>query len=717
MDFSAVRERIAQQYTDIAWLPDSGLDADALMARLDTLEQEYPSAAMIRAEAFRFIVENARIAIDPEDIFQDKLDGNGLIKKLRIRWEKALKAARLPEEAEEIRKAWTLYGTFHATSDYSHTSPNSRLLLEEGFSGVQKRVQAAAAREGLTEKQQEFYKSCDIMLTAMGTAALRLSRAIEPYNKENSIALRHIAQGAPQNTYEALQLLVLYFFMHDYIFGTRIRTLGRLDVLLTPFCRRDLAQGTYTQGQLEEMMKFFLHKFWAAKVAYDLPFCLCGMDETGEEVTNEVTDLILRCYNELNIYSPKIHIRVSPKTPAATLRQVLSYIRGGNSSFVFLNDETVIRGLTGVGIEEKDARNYAPIGCYEPAVWGMELGCTGCGGINLAKAVELTLLNGRDFATGDLCGLETGEIHSYGEFLDAVKKQIAYLTDRATGYVTKIEPYYGTVNPDPLLSCQYEACLEKGMDIYDGGAKYNNSSMSFYSLASLVDSLCAIKTLVYEEKRLTLPQLTEILQKNWVGAEALRSYAMKLPEKFGTNDPAADGLARELADYCAGLVTGRPNGRGGVFKAALYTIDHCIKTGAHTMATPDGRLSGEPLSKNLCAVTGMDRKGITGLILSAGKLDHSRFPNGTVLDVVLHPSAVAGEEGLTAFYGLLMTYLKMGGMAIHGNVFSPEDLKKAQADPGQHKHLQVRVCGWNAYFVNLTKAEQDAFIRQAENAL
>ena len=717
MDFSAVRERIAQQYTDIAWLPDSGLDADALMSRLETMEREYPSAAMIRAEAFRFIAENARIAIDPEDIFQDKLDGNGLIKKLRIRWEKALKAARLPEEAEEIRKAWTLYGTFHATSDYSHTSPNSRLLLEEGFTGLQKRVQAAAAREGLSEKQREFYKSCDVMLTAMSTAALRLSRAIGPYNKENSLALRHIAQGAPQNTYEALQLLVLYFFMHDYIFGTRIRTLGRLDVLLTPFCRRDLAQGTYTQGQLEEMMKFFLHKFWAAKVPYDLPFCLCGMDENGEEVTNEVTDLILRCYNDLNIYSPKIHIRVSPKTPAATIQKVLSYIRGGNSSFVFLNDETVIRGLTGVGIDEKDARNYAPIGCYEPAVWGMELGCTGCGGINLAKAVELTLLNGRDFATGDLCGLETGEIHSYEEFLEAVKKQIAYLTDRATGYVTKIEPYYGTVNPDPLLSCQYDACLEKGVDIYDGGAKYNNSSMSFYSLASLVDSLCAIKTLVYEEKRLTLPQLTEILQSNWEGAEKMRSYAMKLPEKFGSNAPAADSLARELADYCAGLVTGRPNGRGGVFKAALYTIDHCIKTGAHTMATPDGRLAGEPLSKNLCAVTGMDRKGITGLILSAGKLDHSRFPNGTVLDVVLHPSAVAGDEGLAAFYGLLMTYLKMGGMAIHGNVFSPEDLRKAQADPEQYKNLQVRVCGWNAYFVNLSKAEQDAFICQAENAL
>ena len=153
-----------------------------------------------------------------------------------------------------------------------------------------------------------------------------------------------------------------------------------------------------------------------------------------------------------------------------------------------------------------------------------------------------------------------------------------------------------------------------------------------------------------------------------------------------------------------------------MFKAALYTIDHCIKTGKNTMATPDGRLAGTPLSKNLCAVTGMDKKGVTGLINSAGKLDASLFPNGSVLDIVLHPSAVAGEEGLFAFYGIIMTYLKMGGLAIHGNVFRPEDLRKAQQDPESYKNLQVRVCGWNAYFVNLTKQEQDAFILQAENA-
>lgn len=717
MDFEAVREKLLDQYVNINWLPDSGLDKDQLMEKLEEMAKNEPSAALFRAYAFLFITGSARLAVDKEDIFQDKLEGIGLIKKFRIRNEKALKAEKLAMEAEEVTKAWTVYGSFHATSDYSHTSPNSRLLMEVGFEGLRDRILHITLRDDLTEKQREFYKTCDIMLVGMETACRRLADAVEPYNAQNAVALRNIANGAPQNTYEALQLLILYFYLHDNIFGTRIRTLGRLDVLLTPFVRKDIAQGTYTHAQISEMLKFFLHKFWTEKVPYDLPFCLCGMDEKGEEVTNEVTEQILACYNSLNIYSPKIHIRVSPKTPHQILRQVLSYIRGGNSSFVFVNDETAIRGLTRVGISETDARDYTPIGCYEPAVWGKELGCTGCGGINLAKAVELALTKGRDAATGELCGLETGEIGSYEEFLTAVKAQIAFLTDRATGYVAKIEPYYGSLNPDPLLSAQYDACMEKGVDIYDGGAKYNNSSMSFYSLASLVDSLCAVRTLVYEEKAVTLPQLTDILKADWKGYEDLQNRALRLPHKFGINDETADALAAELAQYCAGLVNNRPNGRGGVFKAALYTIDHCIKTGAKTMATPDGRNAGEPLSKNLCAVTGQDKKGVTGLINSAGKIDASQFPNGSVLDVVLHPSAVAGEEGLTAFLGLLLTYFKKGGLALHGNVFHAEDLRKAQQDPETYKNLQVRVCGWNAYFVNLTKGEQDAFIRQAENAL
>lgn len=714
-EFDTLRSNLETQFQTPDWIWSSGLDTEALEAKLPEIEAAFSSKAIIKAEVFALIAREAMLAVDKEDIFQDKLAGKGILRRQRVRWEKDVKGRCMPEEEAQNRSAWSEYGLYKANSDYSHTSPNTRLMLAVGFPGLLHRVEKAAAKPGLTQKQQDFYRSCTIVLEAIILAAKRLAHAVKPYNEDNSKALMRIATGAPETIYDAMQLLVLYFFFHDYIGGTRVRTLGRLDVLLYPFYKKDLENGTYTKADIKEMLKFFLHKFWSAKVPYDLPFCLGGMDQQGHDVTNELSYLIVETYNELDIYSPKIHIRVTDGTPADFVKLVLACIRGGNSGFVFINDAIAIRGLLGVGIEEKDVWDYVPIGCYEPAVWGMELGCTGCGGINLAKAVELVFTNGYDLASGVRCGLQTGTIDSYPRFLAAVKEQIAYLTEQATGYVVKSEGYYGDINPDPLLSCQYDRSVETGIDVYEGGAKYNNSSMAFYSIASVTDAICAVKKLVFDSKIFTFDQLGQMLRCNWEGYEKARAAARKLPEKYGNHNETADTVAAELAHFCASLVNNKPNGRGGVFKASIYTIDHCFKTGLKTMATPDGRLAGQPLSKNLCAVTGMDKKGITALIHSVTKLDMTEFPNGSVLDVVLHPSAIAGEDGLTAFYSILLTYFKKGGFALHGNVFRAEDLKKAQTDPEKYKNLQVRVCGWNAYFVNLSKEEQDAFILQAEN--
>lgn len=715
--FDRNNEQLGSQFQNIEWLPESGVDEEELRHLYRELMENRAgySKAVLKAKTFEMIAGRSRIALDLEDIFQDKLFGGKLMKLQRDTWEKEVQEKFLPDETLEVSRAWEEFGTFQSMSDYGHTSPNSRALLKLGFSGLLERVEKASQKEGLTQRQTDFYESCKIVLKAMMTVARRLSAAIRPYSVENSDALIHIANGAPKNSYEAMQLLVLYFFLHEYVAGTRVRTLGRLDVLLYPFYRDDIAAGTYTKEEIKEMLKFFLYKFWTAKVPFDLPFCLGGVDAEGREVTNELSYLIVETYNELNIHSPKIHIRVSDQTPQEFIKLVLSCIRGGNSSFVFINDRIGIKSLVDVGIEEKDARDFVPIGCYEPAVWGVEIGCTGNGGVNLAKAVELVFTNGIDLRTGEQCGIKTGNMSTFGEFLMAVKLQIGFMTFRAVNYIVEIEKYYGETNPDPILSCQYDHSVETGVDVYEGGAKYNNSSLYFYSIASLTDAICAVKRLVFTEKRLTFAELGEVLKHNWKGHERLRAIAKNLPEKYGNNNAVADGIAVEMSEFAAGLINNRPNSRGGIFKAALITIDFCFHAGKLTMATPDGRMAGEPLSKNLCASTAMDRNGITALINSVTRIDLSKFSTGSVLDVVIHPSAVSGEDGLSAFYGILMTYFRKGGFAMHGNVFRAEDLKAAQKEPEKYKNLQVRVCGWNAYFVNLSKAEQDAFIKQAEN--
>ncbi len=720
--FDFANKCLRNQFENIAWIEESGLDADALFRELDALMEsgKEESRAVLKAKTFALICEKSRIALDKDDIFQDKIfqgeKWGSFIAKQRNVWEAQIREKFLKEESLKNSAAGDS-GSYTAYSDFGHTSPNSKLLLEIGFSGLLDRVNAEAKRDGLSKKQKDFYLSCRIALEGAVCFIKRLAAQTEKINKENATALYHIAEGAPQNTYEAMQLLIVYFFLHENVQATRVRTLGRLDLLLYPFYKNDLRNGTFTKEEIKDMIRFFFNKLWSAKVPYDLPLCLGGIDEDGREVTNELSYLLVEIYNELDIHSPKIHIRVSDQTPEDFVKLVLRCIRGGNSSFVFVNDTTVIKALTSVGIKERDAKNYVPIGCYEPAVWGKEIGCTGNGKVNLAKAVEFAITNGLDHKSGKRISIQTGEILSYEDFVSAVKAHIRYMVENGMNYIRAIEKHYGEIGPDPLLSAMYERSVETGVDVFEGGAEYNNTSYYISFLATLVDSVCAVKRLVFEEKRITYSALCELLKNDWAGNEKLRLIAKSIPEKYGNGNPAADAVTKEFTDFCASLITNQPNSRGGVFKAANFSIDTFVSFGAKTMATPDGRRAGEILSKNLCATVGQDKNGITALIQSATVIDHSRFPNGTVLDVVLHPSAVAGEDGLSAFYSILKTYIARGGFALHGNVFSAEELKKAQQNPEKYKNLQVRVCGWNAYFVNLSKAEQDAFIKQAEGTV
>jgi formate C-acetyltransferase len=300
--------------------------------------------------------------------------------------------------------------------------------------------------------------------------------------------------------------------------------------------------------------------------------------------------------------------------------------------------------------------------------------------------------------------------------LEAVKIQQRYLIECGTHIVCEVEKRYMQMNPSPLFSATLIECVEQGKDAYAGGAKYNNSSYYILGNGTMADELAAICKLVYTDKEITLPELIRILDSDWKDHEPLRLRMLRDPDKWGNNRDLPDKIGVEIAMDSAEAINSLSNSRGGRFKAAMFTIDANIYWGSKTGASADGRKKGEPLSKNLGASTAMDRKGVTALVQSITKLDHEAFPTGSVLDIVLHPTAVAGVEGLNAFTGLIESYMSLGGYAIHGNVFDARVLRDAQAHPEKYANLQVRVCGWNVYFVNLSRLEQDNFIRQAEVA-
>ena len=717
-DFFDRKSALEKQYDNIEWLADSGLSKDELLPLAEKMYDEYKveSVALARSKVFEYLLKNGRISVAEDDIFFEKVDARRIFAHLTWKEAEAFQKSFLPEAYAE-KTVGEMYGGYEAYQDFGHVSPNTKRLFELGFAGILERARSERdKKQTLSQKQRIFYDSCEICLCAITAYIKRLAKAVQQKNKDAALCLENISENPPRNTYEALQLLIVYFYAHDYIFGARLRTLGRMDVLLYPYYKNDIENGIFTQEQIKELYRYFLTKLWSMKVPYDLPMMIGGLDSEGNEVTNELSYLIASTYDELDIHSPKIHVRVSQKTPESFVKLILSCIRGGNSSFVFANDKTVVSSLVKCGIDEKEALDYVFIGCYEAAVWGVEMPCTGNGSVNLAKALELAMNDGCDMKNGQRLGVPCPDIRSFDDFCLAVKAQIRHLSKKACDYVTLIETHYERLFADPILSSMYDKSVCDGMDLYEkNSAKYNNSSINVTGIGTLTDSLCAVKKIVFDQKRVSFEKLCQIMKNNWQGEEKLKLVCSNLREKYGNCNELADSVARDMAKCVADSINGVKNGRGGIFKAGLFSIDKCYPYGEKTAATPDGRGEGEPVSKNLCATVGKDKNGITSLVRSVGSIDLSDFSNGSVLDFVLCPSAVSGDDGLCAMYSVLKTFFDCGGFAMHGNVFDSGILKKAQDHPEEYATLQVRVCGWNAYFVNLSKAEQDDFIKQAEN--
>ena len=399
---------------------------------------------------------------------------------------------------------------------------------------------------------------------------------------------------------------------------------------------------------------------------------------------------------------PKLSLRVGPDTDREFLEQVVGCILDGSTGIVLANDVGQTRMLIQNGKTPEDAADYLLIGCYEPAVMGKELNCSGAATLNLAKSVELTL--------------EEGDPATFDDFLAAYFRTLESQIVPVLEQTRRHERLWPRVNPSPLFSGSMDACLEAGRDASQAGARYNTTGLLCVGLANAVDSLAVIEQLAYSGKHCSLAELKVALAANWEGFEELRLAARHRVPKWGNNDDRVDRFAVEITDFLGRRINQEPNARGGVFQAALYAILPIAQQfGKLTGALPDGRRAGESLAINTGASVGMDTNGVTSLINSVTKIDLAHFPNGTVLDIMLHPSAVAAEGGIQTIISVIRTHFEQGGMAIQFNIFDAETLRDARRNPENYASLQVRLCGWNVRFIDLDSEEQDLFIAKAES--
>jgi formate C-acetyltransferase len=490
--------------------------------------------------------------------------------------------------------------------------------------------------------------------------------------------------------------------------GTYLRTLGRLDSLFYPYYKKE------TKENAGKLVLDYLKDIDTLQAPSNIPFAIGGTDKNGNSLINELSYIFLEAYKIAETNNTKIHILCADDTPADIIESAFKGIRDGNNSIVFMSDSKIIESLKKIGIEHNDAVNYHVVGCYECGGEG-ELTSSCNARVNLPLALEFALNNGKTMLTDQQAGLQnSGCFDSFEALYAEFTRQVVYMCNCAMKMTDLCETHYRQVHSAPILSGAYISALEKGGDLYcDYAAKYNNSSVNAIGLATAVDSLAAIRKAVFEDKILTLNEFSEILKSNWEGNDSLRLLIKNKFPKFGMNDKKTDALAKDIVDVLSGAVSGKPNVKGGVYRLGLFSIDWRWEFGKKTAASADGRYAGETLSQNTSATFGADRDGATAHLLSVASIDTSKTPNGTIVDIDLHSSAVRGENGLKTLFSTLKTYFELGGFAVHYNVLDTEVLTEAKLHPEKYPNLQVRLCGWNVLFSSLSEKEKDEFIARS----
>ena len=727
--FEKDRKNLDEQYLN-AWENGASFDrVEVLRAKVielaNTLEGEpHP---VIKAKCFDYILEHAPIYINPIDWFGIALEAQQIVEHRDIgckyrqimtvlsdKWKKELTPKlNLPENKHFAQNTrGVLFNEFYI--DYNHSTPSWNDIFELGLCGIIER-----AEKYRTDKDPAYFDGIAITYNAIIKLFKRYIAALEGYSEPKmqymKKAFENLLTAPPKNTYEAMLLSWQFWYLEENVDGVRARTMGGLDDLYFPFYQKDIANGTFTKENIKELFVYFMGAFNSFRVRYQQPMYLGGMDEDGNCIVNELSYVALDAYNILAAPNPKLQVKISLNTPDDFLKATLITIRNGNTSISIINDDNAAASLMKLGVPKNEALTSLMSGCWDYAVKDHEVKTVPIR-VSLPKIVEYTLLGGRDMITGALVCEETDtNFESFDDFYATYKKHWLYIWKRAKAIVENWELYLADLCPSNMFSATMTDSLSRAIDGYANGMKYNNTVYCCACLASTIDALCAIKKYVFDKKEVTIKELTDILKNNWEGSEKLRRTILNDSDKYGNGSALADEIMVDLTDFIANNVNGVPNSRGGYWKCGILSIDKNVRFGSLTSATPDGRLYGEPFSKNLSSVVGMDKNGITTFLRSVSKIDATKLPHSGMVDVILHPTAVSGDDGLEAFFGIVKGYFAMGGHSIQFNIFSAQTLKDAQKNPDKYRTLQVRVCGWNVYFVDLEKVLQDAFIAQCEN--
>jgi len=623
------------------------------------------------------------------------------------------------------------------TGGISHFVPDYWGLITRGTEGFRQEATERLEQVATGSEQASFLRAVQVICTGLENFADRYRLAAQRQaaveaDPERRGELEQIAQVCSRvpryparSMREALQAILLAQIALNLESLDNSVCPGRLDQILFPFYRDDLAAGRLDAAGAMELLGCFAVKLCEIVPAFSRRItrfhgglfngqvvAVGGTDRQGNDATNELTTLLVALMDQLRTRQPNYSARLHPGTPPEFRHQVAAALAAGSVSPALYNDSVIIPILRARGVELEDARDYANVGCVEPVVAGKSFFSTDAALLNLPLCLELALNQGRRFGHRRRLGASTAPAtgcSNIEQFVDLFHQQVDHAMSRLLPDLQLIERANAEYHPTPLTSMLIEGCIASARDASSGGARYNSSGVQGVGSIEAGDSLAAIETVVFRQQHASMAQLIEACRTDFRDAPELRARLRRAP-KYGNDDPVADQHVASVMRLFASCLAGKRNTRSGQYAAGFYSVTSHEAFGQKVGASPSGRGAGEPFSSGISPCSGVDRQGPTAALLSQANLPLDLAPNGVNFNLELAPWAVSGDRGVANLTGLIDGSFAAGCMQLQINVFDPQILIEARDNPGRYPGLLVRVSGYSAYFDDLSPAMKQEVI-------
>ena len=702
----------------------------------------------------------AKLAAMPADLWEGQLfAGSMTLEDPRIHAEWGFPDYVTDAEREAAKaKGLSIHSVF------GHIVPDYPTLLTKGLQGIRADAEAqlpAAGSPGETSFLNSVLIAVDAVMDFAARLAAECGRAAGEAETARAAELRETAANLarvpaePAETFwQALQAVwLLHMIFHSTLNGN---AMGRLDQYAWPYLEADLEAGRLTMDEAMELVACFCLKFNERAKTTDEQrpdaredeavdptrrtrhytssqfgtrrdrldatnhwlqnIVLGGLTPEGADGTNPLSHLILEAYRRNEMTNPLVTCRIHRGTPKPLVHHACEVLKHGGGMPALFNDDALVPALEQLGIPTPDARDYTNDGCWEVIIPGRTNFVFQR--LSLMLCLEWALNRGRSRLDGSQQGPDPGDPRAFDSFESvwrAFLAQVDAMVGRVVQRVVDTLDDRNIIAPVPLLSALIEGCIASRRDMTAGGSTFRTFGMLAESAAHAIDSLVAIRTVVFEEQQATMADLCDALETDFEGHGSLRARLLAAP-KYGNAEEQADAIGRAVMEAFTETVARNAAAHRAevLFPAGVATFSWYIGIGEGLGASPDGRLARQPVSSNFSPALGRDRSGLPSAILSYGSMLHRRLPAGGPVDLRVARRLIEGDEGTSRMAALLRGFVDTGGSMMTLTVADTEELRAAQRDPDRYESLRVRMGGWCAYFTMLSREQQDHHIRRQE---